>query len=68
MTLVFEAIALCVLFCLSAFFSSSESALFSLDPLQIHKIRKKHPRTGQSGQVIGLVTTDDVLEQIIHSR
>ena len=37
-------VALVFLFCCSAFFSSSESALFSLDPLQIHSIRKKHPR------------------------
>ena len=36
--------ALILLFCFSAFFSSSESALFSLDPIQIHRIREKHPR------------------------
>ena len=36
--------ALIVLFCCSAFFSSSESALFSLDPVQIHRIREKHPK------------------------
>ena len=40
----FSIVALFLLFCCSAFFSSSESALFSLDPLQIHRIREKHPR------------------------
>ncbi|MBL7077503.1 MAG: DUF21 domain-containing protein [Kiritimatiellae bacterium] len=42
--LVISVFALIVLFCCSAFFSSSESALFSLDPHQIHRIREKHPR------------------------
>ena len=41
--LVISIAALILLFCCSAFFSSSESALFSLDPLQIHRIREKHP-------------------------
>ena len=42
--LVVSIAALILLFCFSAFFSSSESALFSLDPIQIHRIREKHPR------------------------
>lgn len=42
--ILFSITALTLLFCCSAFFSSSESALFSLDPMRIHKIRDKHPR------------------------
>lgn len=42
--LVIGIAALILLFCFSAFFSSSESAFFSLDPVQIHRIREKHPR------------------------
>ena len=33
-----------VLFACSAFFSSSETALFSLDPLKLYRIRKARPR------------------------
>ena len=47
MILFLEVVSLGVLFALSAFFSSSESALFSLDPLQVHRIREKHPRAAQ---------------------
>ncbi|WP_372807500.1 hemolysin family protein [Pontiella sp.] len=35
------------LLCLSAFFSSSESALFSLDPLQVRRIGAKKPGAGR---------------------
>jgi len=42
-----EILGLLVLFALSAFFSSSESALFSLTPLQVHRIRAAHPRAAQ---------------------
>ena len=47
MFLIIELISLTVLFVLSAFFSSSESALFSLDPMQIHRIGERHPRIGR---------------------
>ncbi len=45
--LVVEGIALLVLFACSAFFSSSETALFSLDPLKLHRIRKARPRRAE---------------------
>lgn len=32
------------LFCLSAFFSASETAFFSLSPLQLRKIKNRHPK------------------------
>ncbi|MFC1462164.1 CNNM domain-containing protein [Verrucomicrobiota bacterium] len=41
---VVECMALVFLFLCSAFFSSAETALFSLTPLQVHKIRSTHPR------------------------
>ena len=45
MTLILvECAALAVLFLCSAFFSSAETALFSLDPIQIHRIRRSRPR------------------------
>ena len=42
--LLAECIALFVLFACSAFFSSAETALFSLDPIQIHRIRRTATR------------------------
>ena len=32
----------------SAFFSSAETAIFSLNPIQVHRLRKTHPGTGLS--------------------
>ena len=42
--LIFECVALLLLLLCSAFFSSSETCLFSLNSLQINTIRKKHAR------------------------
>ena len=42
-----EVCCLILLFALSAFFSSSESALLSLNPLQIHRIRAGHPKAAE---------------------
>ena len=39
--------ALAVLFVLSAFFSSSETVLFSLSPLQVKKLRAENPNVGE---------------------
>ncbi len=39
-----ESAVLLTLLLLSAFFSSAETALFLLNPLQIHRIRRRHPR------------------------
>ncbi|MEI7435189.1 MAG: hemolysin family protein [bacterium] len=45
MLLIIAALAvLLVLLMMSAFFSSAETALFLLNPLQIHRIRRRHPR------------------------
>ncbi len=38
---------LLILFCLSAFFSSAETILFSLTPLQLRKLKDKSPRVGE---------------------
>ena len=44
MTLVLSAIALVILFCLSAFFSGSETLLFSLTGVQRSRIRARSPK------------------------
>lgn len=48
MIIGFECIALLVLLICSGFFSSAETALFSLNPIQIHKVRKVKPRVGDA--------------------
>ena len=44
MTLILSAIALVILFCLSAFFSGSETLLFSLTGVQRSRIRARSPK------------------------
>ncbi|HUJ09077.1 MAG TPA: hemolysin family protein [Verrucomicrobiae bacterium] len=46
-TLILELLALGVLLILSAFFSGTEIALFSLGKLQLRRLRQSHPRRGQ---------------------
>ncbi|MBU4274105.1 MAG: DUF21 domain-containing protein, partial [Planctomycetes bacterium] len=46
-SLTTEITVLVLLVCLSAFFSSSESAFFSLNPLHIHRIRVKHKKAAE---------------------
>ncbi|MBN2302355.1 MAG: HlyC/CorC family transporter [Lentisphaerae bacterium] len=41
---VLECVTLLILFILSGFFSSAETALFCLNPAQIRKLRRSHPR------------------------
>jgi putative hemolysin len=43
LTLLAEILCLAGLFICSAFFSSAETALFSINPVQIHRIRRSHP-------------------------
>lgn len=50
---IFEASALVVLMVLSAFFSSAETVMFSLNPVQLQRIRKLHPIAG--GRVADLL-------------
>ncbi|MBN1676516.1 MAG: HlyC/CorC family transporter [Kiritimatiellae bacterium] len=45
-----EFAALVLLLGCSAFFSSAETALFSLNPIQIHRIKKAHPAAAQRVQ------------------
>jgi len=42
-----EWVALAILLALSAFFSSSETVFFSLNPLQIRRLTQKNPRRGE---------------------
>ena len=46
MTILLVAAFLLLLSC-SAFFSSSETAYFSIDPIQLRRIGEKHPATGE---------------------
>lgn len=43
-TLMIEGAGLFLLLLCSAFFSSAETALFSLNPIQVHRIRRRRPR------------------------
>lgn len=43
-TLILQFIALVILLCFSAFFSSAETVLFTLNPMNIHRIRRSKPR------------------------
>jgi putative hemolysin len=45
--LAIEGVALICLFVCSAFFSSAETAFFSLDTIQIHQIRRRRPASGK---------------------
>ena len=44
-SLLIECLALGLLLCCSAFFSSAETALFSLNPVQIHRLRRYNQHT-----------------------
>jgi putative hemolysin len=46
-TVIFELLLLGGLLMLSAFFSGTEIALFSLSKLQVRRLRQEHPRQGQ---------------------
>src|SRR6266446_3593810 len=46
-TLILELFALGSLLVLSAFFSGTETALFSLSKLQLRRLRQEHPVQGQ---------------------
>jgi putative hemolysin len=46
-TVIFELLLLGGLLALSAFFSGTEIALFSLSKLQVRRLRQEHPRQGQ---------------------
>ncbi|MGD0650546.1 MAG: hemolysin family protein [Verrucomicrobiia bacterium] len=46
-TAIFELLAVGGLLALSAFFSGTEIALFSLSKLQVRRLRQEHPRQGQ---------------------
>lgn len=54
---IIELIAVFVLLCLSAFFSSAETTYFSLNPIQIHRIRRFRPKAArQIEQLLGTPT------------
>ncbi len=60
-------ILLCVLFvllCFSAFFSSAETALFSLSPIHIHRIKRTHPKVARQIEQL-LATPTSILSTIL---
>lgn len=59
-----EAVALVLLIGLSAFFSSAETALFSLTPMQIHRLRRHHPRETKQVEEL-LATPTNLLSSIL---
>lgn len=59
-----EAIGLLVLLALSAFFSSAETALFSLSPMQIHRLRRHHPKATKRLEEL-LAAPADLLASIL---
>jgi putative hemolysin len=56
--------ALVILVALSAFFSSAETALFSLSPMQIHRLRRHHPKAANRIEAL-LATPADLLSSIL---
>ncbi len=44
--LILDGVVLSLLFALSAFFSGSETVLFALTPVQVQRIRDRHPHAG----------------------
>lgn len=59
-----EFTALAALLALSAFFSSAETSLFSLSPMQIHRLRRHHPRATTTIESL-LATPTDLLSSIL---
>jgi len=53
-----ESAALVALFALSAFFASAETALFSLSPMQIHRLRRYHPKATKQIETLLAIPTD----------
>ena len=46
-SVIIQIIAMVILLCMSAFFSSAETALFTLNPMSIHRIRRSKPRAAR---------------------
>lgn len=59
-----EIAALIVLLGCSAFFSSAETALFSLSPMQIHRIRRRSPKRAKQLEQI-LAAPGDLLSSLL---
>ena len=59
-----ESVALVVMLGLSAFFSSAETALFSLSPMQIHRIRRTHPKAAKRIELL-LASPSELLSSIL---
>ena len=59
-----ETAALFILLGLSAFFSSAETALFSLSPMQTHRLRRHHPKATKKIEEL-LATPANLLASIL---
>lgn len=63
-TLIVQCLSMGGLFLCSAFFSSSETALFSLNPIQLHRLRKSRPAAAERIQTL-LATPTQLLSTIL---
>jgi putative hemolysin len=61
---IIEAAVLVVLLCCSAFFSGTETTLFSLTPVQIHRIRRHRPKAAQQIEQL-LASPRDLLSVLL---
>jgi putative hemolysin len=61
---IIECSGLGILMILSAFFSSAETALFSLTPMQIHRLRRHHPKATKKLEEL-LAAPADLLASIL---
>ncbi len=59
-----ECVVLVLLLGLSAFFSSAETALFSLSPMQIHRIRRHAPKAAKQIELL-LASPTDLLSSVL---
>ena len=59
-----ESVAILGLIALSAFFASAETALFSLTPMQIHRMRRHAPKASKQIEEL-LATPTDLLSSIL---
>ncbi len=64
LTVILLLVVLVVLLGFSAFFASAETALFSLSPIHIHRIKRTHPKTARQIELL-LATPAALLSSIL---
>ena len=64
LAVVLQLVVLVLLLGFSAFFSSAETALFSLSPIHIHRIKRNHPKAARQIELL-LATPSALLSSIL---